>query len=312
MRKMTLLICALALAAAIGIAGETQVTVDKGKVEVNTPNGATTVEAGHKAVLSEGKAPARLLDDPLAQDAMIMYGWVKDEEAKKEVEATHSSVMVLDVQNDSYVKVAEVAELPNAGSKALEVEHIQQTLMKPGWKIYDTDGNLLTFDKTAIGDENGEPSYSVDIHLAKPVAPGDKFAFVEIWDEAHAASVLADMKLLWKDGQFWKVKFGNMSGGSLNYYEVILPKSAILIDCNMPISAALERDGRNAYVIRKVNDNWIANPEGRGEFTVTFLWPDKDGTTLKDIPEEYRTRAAGLLGGIDKVAEAVQPQASAR
>ncbi|MHC4728246.1 MAG: hypothetical protein ACYS17_13580, partial [Planctomycetota bacterium] len=68
----------------------------------------------------------------------------------------------------------------------------------------------------------------------------------------------------------------------LNYYRFILPESAILVDCNREIMATDTVDGRVAVTIRN-----YTGPHYDGWCMISFLWPDEDGTSLADIPDEY-------------------------
>jgi hypothetical protein len=69
----------------------------------------------------------------------------------------------------------------------------------------------------------------------------------------------------------------------LNYFRFILPESAILIDSNREIIATDTIDGRVAVTMRNYTGEYAD-----GLCMISFLWPDEDGTTLADIPGEYR------------------------
>jgi hypothetical protein len=64
---------------------------------------------------------------------------------------------------------------------------------------------------------------------------------------------------------------------------VILPKSAIFVDSSRPIAVTDSFNGRVALTFRN-----YTGPNADGMYHIAFLWPDKDGTTLLDIPPQYR------------------------
>ena len=85
-----------------------------------------------------------------------------------------------------------------------------------------------------------------------------------------------------KEGPLWHFRTALNSRNCLNYYRFILPKSAILVDCNREILATDTVDGRVAVTIRN-----YTGPHYDGWCMISFLWPDEDGTSLADIPDEY-------------------------
>jgi len=269
-------------------AGETQVTVEKGKVEAVTATGTVTVAAGHKAILKDAQAPEKMTEEPMVRDMLTMYDWLKGDPSRKDPRLNAATALVMSFESETLVKSATLAEYPNSESKPIQVEHWGPTGLPGPIKFYDLDGDLLEHELEKAGEENGMQLYNISIHLAKPVPPGGNVTLIMLL-EMHLP--VGDLKLLWKDGPVWKCRFGNESQFNLNYYEVILPESAILLDCDRPIVGITDREGRTVVIMRNQTDE----RGDLGSFLLTFLWPEKDGLTLLDVPERYRNN--GVLRG---------------
>jgi len=88
---------------------------------------------------------------------------------------------------------------------------------------------------------------------------------------------------MWKDGPVWNLQAGNPSPFCLNYYRIVLPPSAIFLDSSMPVAFTTVAGGRTALTMR--------NYTGRfhdGTYHIQFVWPEKDGTSMEDVPPVYR------------------------
>jgi len=135
------------------------------------------------------------------------------------------------------------------------------------------EGKKIPFDM----EKASEMTAYLYLHLPEPMQPEGTLKFVAV-TEAEPPT-----RTIWKEGKLWHLQAGNPTPYSLNYYKVILPKSAIFIDSNFAPLSADNVDGRTAITIRN-----YTGKEGEGTYHITFLWPEKDGTSLQDLPPEYR------------------------
>ncbi len=146
-------------------------------------------------------------------------------------------------------------------------------------KFYDLRGNQLSFDFEKISDRVGDYT----IHFPGPVEPGADFRYVLV-------SKLSDKIRVWKEDSLWHVRLMMNGPNRLNYCRLILPESAVFVDSTRDVTIIDNVDGRVAVTCRA-----HSGPMGDGAFHTAFLWPEKDRTTLADLPARYR----GLGDSID-------------
>jgi hypothetical protein len=123
------------------------------------------------------------------------------------------------------------------------------------------------------------------------VQPGEHFKLIGVVDLENMPTFPGGAPAWGKEGPLWHFRTVNGVPNCLNYFRLILPESAILIDTNREIIATDTVDGRLAVTMRN-----YTGPYADGLCMISFLWPDEDGTTLADIPNKYH----GLRNKQDK------------
>jgi hypothetical protein len=252
---------------------ETQVKVLKGKVKAQTDTAVVMVAAGQKGVLSQDKSPVVAVDDPMVDDLIKMYPWIEEEKKAGKIKIDYSAITISSVESEQILAGAHLAEMPNNKSVQNDICRIGVTSILQGVKYYDLEGNLLTYELDKVSKDKG----IYYINYGRAIAPGEKFKLISVGKFAVPPNIF------WKDGKVWHVRMGNCTPNCLNYFRVILPKSAIFVGSSRPIMLADSVDGRTAVTIRN-----YTGEKADGMYQVSFLWPEKDGTSLKDLPREYR------------------------
>jgi hypothetical protein len=156
-----------------------------------------------------------------------------------------------------------------------------------GLQVYDMNGNLCRLDVKLLD----ESSARYTVQLNEPVQPGEHFKLIGVADLEDIPLIPGGAPAYWKEGPLWYFRTINNIPNCLNYFRLILPKSAILIDSNRPVIATDSVEGKVAVTIRnytgKYADGWCM---------ISLLWPERDGTSLADIPDKYH----GLWSPRDK------------
>ncbi|MHC4324963.1 MAG: hypothetical protein ACYSUX_11900, partial [Planctomycetota bacterium] len=272
--KVTLtILCAVVLLTfqTITSAQKTEVRVRKGKVVAETQAASVAIEAGRKAILLPDKNPSVTVDDPLVDDVMEIYKWVEAEKQAQRQIIEGSGIQILQIDDERLIKVAWLSEGIHSGAEAIkEVKRGPTTILKDP-KYYDMEGNLIPFDLEKIDARTG----IYTLHLPKAIQPGEQIKYIGVSE--------LDNAVFSKDGPLWTlaVNYGS-SANNLVYYRFVLPESAIFVDSSQPATMIDNVDGRVAVTIR------IHTGSGGIGVTIAYLWPDKDGTTVADIPPQYR------------------------
>jgi len=274
MKTKTVIFCAAILLAAqtLLLAQKTEVSVKKGKVIAETPTTSVAVEAGRKAVLSPDKNPSVSVDDPLVDDVMEIYKWVEAEKQAQREKIDTSSIQVIKIENEHLGTMAYFAEIQNSKSRPSDTCLIEGVSILDEPKYYDLRGILLQFgvEKTSPGLGTYTLSYPYTVE------PGENFKYI-------CTSKIPLSQGIPKDGSLRYFQAGWNAPNCLNYFRFILPASAIFVDSSRPVATTDNVDGRVAVTIRS-----YTGPSGDGTYHIAFLWPDKDGTTLADLPPQYR------------------------
>jgi len=270
--KLTIL-CAIVLLTLQSItpAQKTEVRVRKGKVIAETQTASIDVEAGRKAILLPDRNPSVTIDNPLVVDVMKIYKWVEAEKQAQRERIDGSGIQILQIDDERLIKVAWLSEVIHSGTEAIkEIKRGPTTILKEP-KYYDMEGNLIPFDLEKINARTG----TYTLYLPKLIQPGEQIKFIGVSE--------LDNAVFSKDGPLWilRVNYGS-SPNNLVYYRFILPESAIFVDSSQPAMMIDNVDGRVAATIR------IYTGSGGVGVTIAYLWPDKDGTTVADIPPQYR------------------------
>ncbi len=273
MKAKSIIRCVVILLAfqSIVTAQKTEVSVRKGTVIAETQAASVAIEAGRRAILSPDKNPVVAVDNPLVDDVMEIYKWVEAEKQAQRERIDGSGIQILQIDDERLIKLAWLSEGINSSTKAIkEIKRGPTTILKEP-KYYDMSGNVIPFDLEKINARTG----TYTLHLSKPIQPGEQIKYIGVSE--------LDNAVFSKDGPLWilQLNYGS-SANNLVYYRFILPESAIFVDSSQPATMIDSVDGRVAFTIR------IYTGAGNVGVTIAYLWPDKDGTTIADIPPQYR------------------------
>lgn len=270
--KLTILCAVLLLALqTVTSAQKTEVRVRKGTVIAETKTASVNIEEGRKAILSPDKNPSVTVDDPLVDDVMKIYKWVEAEKQAQREIIEGSGIQILQIDDERLIKVAWLSEGTHSGAEAIKEIKRGPTLILKDPKYYDMEGSIIPFDLEKIDARTG----IYTLHLSKAIQPGGQIKYIGVSE--------VDNAVFSKDGPLWTlaVNYGS-SAHRLCYYRFILPESAIFVDSSQPATMIDNFDGRVAVTIR------IYTGSGGDGVTIAYLWPDKDGTTVADVPPQYR------------------------
>ncbi|MGB2862245.1 MAG: hypothetical protein WBC05_02875 [Sedimentisphaerales bacterium] len=288
MKTRPIMLCALILLAtpALLFAQKTEVTVRKGKVVAETQTATVNIDAGQKAVLKKGVNPLVTVDSPLVHDALELYKLIEQEKLHSNLKIDSVFIMVGKADKDEVVG-ALYFEVPNPGPEATNVMTIGYASIMENIRIYDLNGNLCPVEVKHVD----ETAASYSIHLSEAVQPGEHFKVIAVANLEDIPVLPGGAPTHWKEGPLWYFRTINGAPNCLNYFRLILPSSAILVDSNREIIATDTVDGKLAVTMRNYTGSYAD-----GLCMISFLWPDEDGTTLADIPGKYR----GLRSKRDK------------
>jgi len=274
MKAKSIIHCAVILLVfqSIALAQKTEVSVRKGKVIAETETSSVAVEAGRKAILSPDKNPTVTVDDPLVDNVMEICKWIEAEKQAQREKIDTSSIQVIKIENEHLFTIACYAEIRNPKSEPSDTCVIEGVSILDEPRYYDLQGNLLRFDLEKINATSG--TYTVSYPYS--VEPGRNFKYICI------SKITSDEGAL-KEGPLRYIQAGWNVPNCLNYFRFILPASAIFVDSNRPVTIMDTVEGRVAVTIRSYTGSF-----GDGTYQIAFLWPDKDGTTLADLPPKYR------------------------
>ena len=273
MKTKSTILCAVVLLVlqTITIAQKTEVSVRKGKVVAETPTTSVNIEAGRKAILSPDKNPTVTVNDPLVDDVKEIYKWVEAEKQAQRERIDASGIQIYRIDDEQSIKCAWLSEWTNSGAEPIEDIQCGPTLILKQPKYYDMEGNVIPFDLEKLDPHSG----IYTLHLSKAIRPGEQIKYIGVSE--------IDDAIFSKEGPLWvlRLNYGS-SPNNLCYYRIILPESAIFVDSSRPVTMIDSVDGRVAVTIRI-----YTGPGGDG-VTIAYLWPDKDGTNIADIPPRYR------------------------
>jgi hypothetical protein len=273
MKTKSTILCAVFLLVfqSILFAQKTEVRVRKGEVIAKTRTASINVEAGRKAILSPDKNPSVAVDDPLVDDVMEIYKWVEAEKQAQRERIDGSGIQILQIDDERLIKLAWLSEGTNSGAEAMKDIKRGPTLILKDPRYYDMAGNLIPFDLEKLNARSG----IYTLHLSKAIQPGEQIKYIGVSE--------IDNAVFSKEGPLWILRLNYGSGAHrLTYYRFVLPESAIFVDSTQPATMIDSVDGRVAVTIR------IYSGESGDGLAIAYLWPDKDGTTVADIPPEYR------------------------
>lgn len=273
MKTKAIRFCAIAVLAwqIVTLGQKTEISVRKGKVVAETGSRSVAVEAGRRAVLAPNKNPIVAVDNSLVDDVMDTCKWVEAEKQAQRERIDASGIQVYRIDDERLIRCAWLTEGTNSRAEPMEEIRRGPTLILKEPKYYDMEGNLLAFDLEKIDARTGVYT----LHVSKPIQPGEQIKFVGVCE--------IDNAVFSKEGPLWifRLNYGS-SAHRLYYYRFILPESAIFVDSSQPATMIDSVDGRVAVTIR------VYTGSGGDGVTIAYLWPNKDGTTVADIPRRYR------------------------
>lgn len=255
-------------------AGETEVEVLQGKVRGQTAQTGMVISAGQKGVIKEGQEPIIAVNDPLVQKAVELYRWVEEERQAGHA-VDDASILVAAIDDEQVMRVASLQEKINTGSEAKVAIQLGPMSTFKDLKFYDFEGNLLGCEVKPIS----EFMATYFIHLPEPIEPGQKIRYITVSPSIK--------HVVWiNKGPIWSTFFddGCDSKPKLFLYHIILPQSAILLKTHPDVLLTDQIEDRIALTFRR----FIDDPTRKIRFTLSFLWPDKDGSSLDDVPPEMR------------------------
>jgi hypothetical protein len=257
---------------AAGLAQKTEIVVEKGRVLAAAGTQSVAVEPGWKVVLTPGRPPIVTIDDPLVNDVMEIYRWVEAEKQAQPQAVESTDIMVIRVDKEDRCLGAMLDEVPNTEPGPSTVRRIRDCSLLDEPKFYDLQGHVLPFELEQSSALKGDYT----LHFPEPIPPGESFRYICVTAVTNS--------LVWqREGPLWILPMGVGRTNCLTYYRVILPKSAVLIDSSQPIVMTNVADGRIAVTVR-----YHTGPVLDAGARIAFLWPERDGTTLADLPARYR------------------------
>jgi hypothetical protein len=294
-RYITICLCTLLLMSALALAQKTEVSVQHGKVRAATAVAAADIAAGRKATILTNEKPVVTVSDPLVDDVMKLYKWVEEEQQAQRQRIDTFNIKVISLDRDEVTTMAFLAELKNHKSRASKSFTLNSGILDEA-KFYDLEGNLLSFELKQTSATHGV--YTVT--HSKAVEPGENFKFIGVAKRQVQVGIDADgtLRHLYPA---WNTAYG------LSFCRVILPPSAIFVESSRPVIAIENFQGRIAITSRA-----YSGPMADGKFHFAYLWPEKDNTSLTDVPgqfrglhdpqkeaidEEYRIRTAAIIAG---------------
>jgi hypothetical protein len=203
---------------------ETDVTVQRGKVKASTDTGTVTVAAGQKATLTQGKDPILTIDDPMVKDLLEINEWVEAEKKDGRTRIDYTSIQISSIENEHAWRHAHLGEIPNRDTKPSSTCRIGLTSILKEPKYYDAEGVLIPFDLEKKSESQGY----YYLHFPKPVLAGEKFKYITV------SGFQPPTRNVWKERKLWRIWLANNTPYCLNYFRLILPQSAILVDSSLP------------------------------------------------------------------------------
>jgi hypothetical protein len=263
----------LVLMAVAAFGERTEIRVRKGTVVAETPrSGRVGIDAGQKVILTRDRHPIIAVDDPLVDDVMEIYRWVEAEKQAGRESIVSSGIQVLRIDSERAIKCTWLSEGTNSGAEPMKEIQRGPTVILKDPKYYDMEGNLLPFELEKINPRSG----IYRLKLSRPIPSGDAFRFIGVCEEI-------DNAVFGRDGPLRLVRINYGSAPErLYYYRFILPTSAVFVDSSQPPTMIDSADGRVAVTIRNYTG------AGGDGVSIAFLWPDKDDTTVADVPPRYR------------------------
>ena len=244
----------------------TEVKVEDGLVKVTTSAGDKLVHPGQKASFKTGQNPDVRIDDPIVDDAIVLYKIAKQEREDTDIKYTLTSIQSFVIENTGKARGAFATDFPNNASAASNMCLLGETLITNEKKYYSLDGMLLDYQKDEVAPYKGY----YYVNFPEPVPAGESFEFVSTFE--------MDVRLdsLKKD-DYYEFTAGDGSPHSLAFYRIVLPEGAEFLECtgNVDLLKVDSHYGRVGLTIKghksdsgshytikfNLNDDLLAKPE---------------------------------------------------
>lgn len=263
-------LCTLWFTPSLVLGQKTEVSVLHGTVRAETSTATADINAGRKATMLSDEKPIVTVADPLVDDVMKLYEWVQEEKLAQRQRIDTFNIMVQRVDNDITTVIAVLAEWQNYKSIASRTFALNMGL-QDDIKMYDLEGNLLPVEMKKTDDNSAR--YTVT--HTKTVAPGENYRFISVSRKPQHVDI--DAQGMRHQHQSWNTPY------CLNFYRLILPPSAVFVASSRPVIATENFNGRIVITCRA-----YTGPLADGKFHFAYLWPEKDRTTLTDLPGQFR------------------------
>lgn len=266
---IALSVVVLSIGPATASAQKTEVSVEKGKVVAETGTRSVAVESGWKAVLTPGKEPIVTVDDPLVDAVMELYKCVEVERQARKETIKSIIILIMQIDEENRSRMAVLNEVPNTRSEPASTYRIEDVAILGEPQFYDMQGRVLSFDF----EQRNMLRADYVLHFPAPIKAGESFRYT---------CVSSLRGIVWlKEDPLWVLSMSAGQANCLAYHRVILPASAIFVDSSRPVTMVDASEGRVGVTVRSYSRS------ASESVSVAFLWPDKDGKTLTDLPARY-------------------------
>jgi RNA polymerase sigma-70 factor (ECF subfamily) len=200
------------------------------------------------------------------------YELAKEDESRQtdKIDGVLAQVMKL----DAYGNLVSLHIMPlrnNSGSATKELKFGPSGVPT---EYYDDQGRQLKIRTEPSGWH--EDPYVI-IEALEEIAPGAVLGGVGVNRDTYEKATSGHYPLLVKEGLIWNLRTANCSSNMLNHTRMILPPSAIVLQCSpMPVAIWQEGDRTCVYIRQYTGES------GYGYQSVAFLLPACDGSCVRD------------------------------
>ena len=112
-RALALVAGCLLLSRTPAFGQETEISVTKGKVKVQSTSGSITIVAGQKGVLRRGQKPIATVDEPMVHDLIRMRPWAEAERRAKRERIDFTSIQIRRIEDEKRPTSASLSQHTN-------------------------------------------------------------------------------------------------------------------------------------------------------------------------------------------------------
>lgn len=200
------------------------------------------------------------------------YELAKEDESRQtdKVNGVLAQVMKL----DAYGNLVTLYIMPIKNDSGTATKELKYGPSGVPTEYYDDQGRQLKIRTEPSGWH--EDPYVI-IETLEEIAPGATLGGVGVHRQTYKEVTSGHYPLLVKDDLIWNLRTANCSSNMLNHTRMILPPSAIVLQCS-PMPAAIWQDGdRICVYIRQ-----YTGESAYGYQSVAFLLPAHDGSCVRD------------------------------